>query len=482
MEEVSFSQNLGLSREGRLKNLGIHSLYSFQEEAIKSVLSNHDSLVIAPTSGGKSMCYVVPSLVRDGLTLVISPLISLMRDQIRELREKGVPSTSLDSMRSPEEKQLTMKQVQEGQIKLLFVSPERLALPSFRSQLAKVEIGLVAIDEAHCVNQWGQDFRPEYAKISSYLKDFYKGPKIALTATATADDREKIIDLLNLDQPDVVLAENTRSNLKTKFFRAKNQGEHLNLLLQGVLSASGSGVVYCATRKLCEEITSMLRSAGLSASSYHAGLHPDRRELVYREFMSGDSTIIVATKAFGMGINKRDIRFVFHASLPESIEEYCQEIGRAGRDGDDARCYLFYVARDYHIKKYMIDKSFPKQGVIWAAYQLIEELFSFTQTVNEIELESQIKSSCGLNSDEVRQVLEFFFRENVLRRLELVRDSWSDQGIDVMVAINSKKQSLKSLCESLECRKEGKLSRLKSMYELAKTEESAESYITKYFS
>ena len=466
----------------KLQPLGIKQLHSFQTQAIESILTKQDTLVIAPTSGGKSMCYVGPALCGDGLVLVISPLIALMRDQMRSLQSAGIAAAVIDSQQSPDEKRSVMGQLMSGKLKLLFVSPERLALPSFRNFLSGLKVSLVAIDEAHCVNQWGMDFRPEYARIASYLRDFYQGPKLALTATATAQDRSKIMELLDLSDANIVLNSSKRSNLSLKFVRSKNQVDHLNAILQSTLSAQGNGIIYAATRKQCEQICEMLVNGGVEASVYHAGLSSDRRESVYQSFMNKRCRVIVATKAFGMGINKKDIRFVFHGSLPDSIETYCQEIGRAGRDGLDARCYLFFISRDYHIQKFMIEKSFPKQDIVWAAHHLVTEFFSFSSTVSEPELSEQLISQCGISGTESEHVISFFQREGVLKRVELVRDSWHNAGVDFVLGLNKVGPTLSELCAKLEFMQEEKISKLKSMYELAKSENAPESRIEEYFS
>ncbi|SME88079.1 RecQ family ATP-dependent DNA helicase [Pseudobacteriovorax antillogorgiicola] len=481
MSEVFGASEVSVESPEVLKALGVEGLRAFQAEAIQSVIDGRDTLVVAPTSGGKSFCYTVPAILKPGLVLVISPLIALMRDQIRELQKRNIRALALDSMQSPEEKAAVLETVRRDQVQVLFVSPERLALPSFRNFLSQTDLQLVAIDEAHCVNQWGLDFRPEYSRIASYLRDFYEGPKIALTATATAKDRQKIQDLLELAKPKIVTSQYARKNLSLKVFRSRSRDDHQNALLQGVLSTEGSGIVYVATRKLCNEIHESLRQAGVAVDRYHGGMFADQRTHAFNRFMNGEARVMVATKAFGMGINKKDIRFVFHGSLPGSIEAYTQEIGRAGRDGGPARCYLFFTSRDYHVQKFMIEKSFPSMESLKKVYALLEGVFERRPAIGEAELMSDLARRSGQAEDQIDMVLDFLYRDRVLKRMDFVRESWEDQGIDVMVALASEYPGIESICQDIDLRKKEKLDKLSAMYDLAKGEQDPEYYIERYF-
>lgn len=319
---------------------GYEEFRPLQEEIISAVLSGRDVLAVMPTGGGKSLCYEIPALVSGGLSLVVSPLIALMRDQVSFLRELGVEAICLNSSLSPEEWRANAAAARQGRARLLYAAPETIASPRGRELLSEVEVGLVAVDEAHCVSEWGHDFRPEYRLLSSLRGLFPAAPVLALTATATPRVRADISEALGLREPLELVASFDRPNL---FLEVRRKDDALGQLERFVKAHNAeSGIVYCFSRARAEAVAARLASRGVRALPYHAGLPDEERSRNQDAFIAGEAEVIAATTAFGMGIDKPDVRFVVHVDLPKSLEEYYQEIGRAGRDGLPATCLLFY--------------------------------------------------------------------------------------------------------------------------------------------
>jgi ATP-dependent DNA helicase RecQ len=327
-----------------------------QGEAVEAAVAGEDALVLLPTGSGKSLCYQVPAISAfaggRGTTLVISPLIALMQDQVDALRGLGVPAAALHSHQGDAEQQQAVTEFLRGELVLLYVSPERAAKPSFRRMLARVRIALLAIDEAHCVSQWGHDFRPDYLRIHE-LREVVGAPALALTATATPPVMNEIESRLELRDPKVVRGDFQRPNLAFSVRHLRGQQKRLEALASaleadGLHSRSGAGraIVYCSTRKATESVSRALRTEGFPATHYHAGRTKLARERAHRSFAAGRSRVLVATNAFGMGIDFADIRLIVHYQTPGSVEAYYQEAGRAGRDGEPARCILFFGPGD----------------------------------------------------------------------------------------------------------------------------------------
>ena len=327
-----------------------------QEELIDGLLAGRDVLGVMPTGGGKSVCYQVPALLMPGMAVVISPLISLMKDQVSALREAGVEAALLNSTLSASESRAVYRRAWGGELKLLYVAPERLETEGFRKLCAGVELSLVAVDEAHCVSQWGQDFRPHYLWIEDFLNSLPRRPPVgAFTATATGAVREDIVRLLGLRDPLTLVTGFDRPNLYFDVLRPKDKTSALLELL--ARRRGRSGIVYCATRRGVEEVCEALCRQGLPATRYHAGLEEDERRQNQEDFQFDRKEIMVATNAFGMGIDKSNVSFVIHYNMPKSIEAYYQEAGRAGRDGSPAECILLYAPRDVQTARFLIEKG-----------------------------------------------------------------------------------------------------------------------------
>ena len=322
-------------------HFGFERFLPLQEEIIRGVLAQKDALVLMPTGGGKSLCFQLPALMLPGLTLVISPLIALMKDQVDALQANGIPAEFINSTLSYAEIAQIQRQAQAGKIKILYVAPERLAVSEFQHFLQQITVSLIAIDESHCISEWGHDFRPDYRNLKSLRQIFPEVPVMALTATATQKVREDIIGQLSLEQAQIFISSFNRPNLSYAVLPKKAAYEQLLDLLRE--HRQDSAIIYCFSRKDTERLAADLRREGFKARPYHAGLESGKRRTNQEKFIRDEIQIIVATIAFGMGIDKPDVRLVIHYSLPKSIEGYYQETGRAGRDGaaEPVRAVLF---------------------------------------------------------------------------------------------------------------------------------------------
>ena len=356
------------------KVFGYDSFRPGQEEIVSRLLAGQDVLAVMPTGAGKSICYQVPALLLPGITIVVSPLVSLMKDQVGALVQAGVAAAFLNNSLNDNQKALMLRRAREGWYKIIYVAPERLEMPGFQRFAQEREISMVTVDEAHCISQWGQDFRPSYLRIKAFVDSLPSRPVVgAFTATATAHVRDDIREQLALQKPYEVTTSFDRPNLYFETRRALPSQKPKELLDLVLKEGDNAGIVYCSTTKQVDETARLLQSRGIRAAAYHAKLDADTRRKNQDDFLYDRVQIMVATNAFGMGIDKPNVRFVIHYNMPKDVESYYQEAGRAGRDGDPAECILLYSGKDVVTNQYLIERGQDNQEMEAAVWRLVRE-------------------------------------------------------------------------------------------------------------
>lgn len=360
---------------------GLHAFRGFQADVIQTLAQGRDALVLMPTGGGKSLCYQIPALMREGVTIVVSPLIALMADQVAGLEELGISAAYLNSTLSWNEQRGVQRRLAAGDIKLLYVAPERLVMPGTIELLKRLRVGLFAIDEAHCVSMWGHDFRPEYGTLSMLRELWPEVPRVALTATADLNTRREIVDKLLLN-PREFVASFDRSNIRYRVVEKGKPAETLQMLVDFIEDehAGETGIVYCMYRSTTEEVARSLCAHGLRALPYHAGMSHEERSVNLETFLREDGVVMVATVAFGMGIDKPDVRFVAHLDMPKSIENYFQETGRAGRDGKPADAWMAYGLVDAVNQRRLIENSSADEMYARLTRAKLEAMLALAET------------------------------------------------------------------------------------------------------
>ena len=389
------------AREALRQHFGFRDFLEGQEAVIGGILSGRDSMVIMPTGGGKSLCYQLPAMVMDGVTVVVSPLIALMKDQVDALERRGIPATLINSSITGEEQFARIDALKRHEYKLVYVAPERFRSRSFINALRSVEIGLFAVDEAHCLSRWGHDFRPDYMRLGEALEQLGRPQVVALTATATADVRGDILKVLDLREPFVSISGFSRPNLSLNITHTKKHEDKYDRMRR-IIAEHKTGIVYCSTRKRVEEVIGLLDEWNMKAIAYHGGMDEKAREEAQNKFISKKKDIAVATNAFGMGIDRSDVRFVIHFDVPGSIEAYYQEAGRAGRDGEPGWCELFFNFADTKTQEFFIEGSNPSFEIIRDVYQALlnkaDAQYEVMASIDDISDYAGLKNSMCVSS------------------------------------------------------------------------------------
>lgn len=393
---TAMAQHTAAALAQYLAQFSLESFRPGQEAVIRAVLDGRDCLCIMPTGGGKSLCYQLPAVMREGVTLVVSPLIALMKDQVDAMQQRGIRATLINSTLDGQEQTHRLQQMAGGKYDLVYIAPERLRNPRFLEAIGQTPIHLLAVDEAHCISHWGHDFRPDYARLGEFRRQLGDPPTIALTATATPTVRQDVARLLRLRDPAVFITGFARANLHCEVNAARSRDDKDEILIDFLDAIPGAGIVYASTRRQCEELAELVggncdRSVGI----YHAGMLPEDRQRVQDAFMRGRTELVMATNAFGMGIDRADLRFVVHYNMPGSVEAYYQEAGRAGRDGLPARCLLIYTPSDRRIQEFFIENAYPSPETVARVYQYLCALPEDPIEVTQEELKDRLRLDIG---------------------------------------------------------------------------------------
>ncbi len=389
-----------------------------QEEVAAAILSGTDAMVVMPTGGGKSLCYQLPALMMEGVAVIVSPLIALMKDQVDSLREQKIEATFINSSLSGREQRERIDAVRQGRIRLVYIAPERFRQARFVEALKKVTISFFAVDEAHCVSMWGHDFRPDYLRLGGTFEALGRPPVAAFTATATPEVRQDIRDLLRLHDPRECVTGFARPNLEFRVTQVSSTAEKY-LRLSELIDGNRTGIIYCATRKRVEEVAERLKSWDIAHIAYHAGLDDAERKRAQERFLQRKSDVAVATNAFGMGIDRADIRFLAHFEMPGSVEAYYQEGGRAGRDGKPAVCELLFNYADKRVQEFFIEGNNPSKAVIVDVYTHLRRLADSHSEVRRSIRDLTSEMSYGNNSLQVNASLTILNRMGVIERFDI---------------------------------------------------------------